>query len=136
MDDAVKPRGPTTLMNAMLTTAMAAMLACCAPAHAAQAKPLADPTRPPASLAKVLSGPAAIAAPDAAAGPVLQSVLMARQPGGRQVAVIDGETVRLGGAFRGAVLVRMTNTEVELQRGASRQVLKLFAAPAATSAKK
>jgi MSHA biogenesis protein MshK len=42
--------------------------------------------------------------------------------------VIDGETVRLGGTFRGAVLVRMTETEVELQRGRERQVLKLFAA--------
>ena len=31
-------------------------------------------------------------------------------------------------AFRGAVLVRMTETEVELKRGPERQVLKLFAA--------
>ena len=132
MDEAVTPHGLTTLMSAMMTTAMAAVLAC--GAHAAHAGPLADPTRPPASLAKALSGPAA-AAPAAPAGPVLQSVLMSRQPGGRQIAVIDGETVRLGGTFRGAVLVRMTNTEVELQRGASRQVLKLFAAPAAKSTK-
>ena len=130
MDEAVTPHGLTTLMSAMMTTAMAAVLAC--GAHAAHAGPLADPTRPPANLAKALSGPAAPAAP---VGPVLQSVLMSRQPGGRQIAVIDGETVRLGGTFRGAVLVRMTKTEVELQRGASRQVLKLFAAPAAKSTK-
>ena len=130
MDEAVTPRGLIALMANLMTTTVAAVLACCA--HTAHAGPLVDPTRPPASLAKALSGPAA---PAAAVGPVLQSVLIARQPGGRQVAVIDGETVRLGGTFRGAVLVRMTNTEVELQRGASRQVLKLFAAPAAKSTK-
>jgi MSHA biogenesis protein MshK len=61
--------------------------------------------------------------------------LTAREPGGRQVAVIDGETVRLGASFHGAVLVRMTDTEVELRRGANRQVLKLFAAAGPKSAK-
>jgi MSHA biogenesis protein MshK len=95
-------------------------------AGAAHAQPLADPTRPPAMLSRPAAGPAASAPP---AGPVLQSVLIARHPGGRQVAVIDGETVRLGGTFRGAVLVRMSETEVELQRGSGRQVLKLFASP-------
>jgi MSHA biogenesis protein MshK len=90
-----------------------------------QAQALADPTRPPAMLARIPAGARAAATP---AAPVLQSVLIARQAGGRQIAVIDGETVRLGGSFRGAVLVRMTETEVELQRGRERQVLKLFAA--------
>lgn len=125
MDDAVTPFLTTILM--------AAVLACCT--HAVHAGPLADPTRPPARLAGSAPGHAATAAPAAPAEPVLQSVLRARQPGGRQVAVIDGETVRLGGAFRGAVLVRMTDTEVELQRGARRQILTLFAAPKAKSAK-
>jgi MSHA biogenesis protein MshK len=86
---------------------------------------LADPTRPPAMLVRAPSGTQGAAI---AAAPVLQSVLIARQAGGRQIAVIDGETVRLGGTFRGAVLVRMTETEVELQRGRERKVLKLFAA--------
>jgi MSHA biogenesis protein MshK len=100
--------------------ALIAMLA----AGAAQAQALSDPTRPPSMLVRTPAG-----APVAAsAAPVLQSVLIGRQAGGRQVAVIDGETVRLGGTFRGAVLVRMTETEVELQRGRERQVLKLFAA--------
>jgi MSHA biogenesis protein MshK len=94
-------------------------------AGAAQAQALADPTRPPAMLARTSAGAQASATP---AAPVLQSVLIGRQAGGRQIAVIDGETVRLGGSFRGAVLVRMTETEVELQRGRERQVLKLFAA--------
>jgi MSHA biogenesis protein MshK len=112
MDEAVKP------------FALIALLAAGA-LGAARAQPLADPTRPPPMLDKTQSHPAASAAP---AGPVLQSVLISRQPGGRQVAVIDGETVRLGGTFHGAVLVRMTETEVELKRGSERQVLKLFAA--------
>jgi MSHA biogenesis protein MshK len=92
---------------------------------AAQGQALADPTRPPALLSKA---PTASAPSPVPAGPVLQSVLISRQAGGRQVAVIDGETVRLGGTFRGAQLVRMSETEVELMRGRQRQVLKLFAA--------
>jgi MSHA biogenesis protein MshK len=117
--------------EAVKLTVAAAVLAACA-LGAARAEPLADPTRPPASLSQAAAGPAASAPP---AGPVLQSVLIARHPGGRQVAVIDGETVRLGGAFHGAVLVRMTETEVELQRGSGRQVLKLFAAASPKTAK-
>lgn len=101
--------------------ALIAMLA----AGASQAQALADPTRPAAMPARMAGGAQAAAMP---AVPVLQSVLIGRQADGRQVAVIDGETVRLGGTFRGAVLVRMTETEVELQRGRERQVLKLFAA--------
>ena len=117
----------------MMTITTTAVLACCT--HAALAGPLADPTRPPARFAGSVPGQAANAAPAVSAEPVLQSVLRARQPGGRQVAVIDGETIRLGGIFRGAVLVRMTDTEVELQRGASRKILTLFAAPKAKNAK-
>lgn len=110
MDKAVKP------------FALLALLA----AGAVQGQALVDPTRPPALLLARAPAGAHVAAPSA--GPVLQSVLIGRQAGGRQVAVIDGETVRLGGSFRGAVLVRMSETEVELQRGRERQVLKLFAA--------
>jgi MSHA biogenesis protein MshK len=112
--------------KAVKLAALAAMLAAGA---LAQAQALSDPTRPPPMMLKAPPGTAA-AAP---AGPVLQSVLIGRQAGGRQVAVIDGETVRLGGAFRGAVLVRMTETEVELRRGQERQVLKLFAAAGSTT---
>jgi MSHA biogenesis protein MshK len=90
-----------------------------------QAQALADPTRPPQMLVR---NPASVQGAATSAAPVLQSVLIARHAGGRQIAVIDGETVRLGGTFRGAVLVRMTESEVELQRGRDRQVLKLFAA--------
>ncbi|HEV7817020.1 MAG TPA: MSHA biogenesis protein MshK, partial [Janthinobacterium sp.] len=93
--------------------AVSARLSCCAmllaavlawpAAQAAQAEPqaLADPTRPPpeALLATGVAAPA----PAAPQLPVLQSVLTSNRPGGRRVAVIDGQTVRLGGKVNGAV---------------------------------
>jgi MSHA biogenesis protein MshK len=93
----------------------------------AHAQALDDPTRPPAALISAEAG--GVAAPAAPGVPQLQSVLIARHPGGRHVAVIDGQTVRLGGRFKGAVVSRMTETEVVLSRGAERQVLKLFVTP-------
>lgn len=101
---------------------LALAAACCLPA-AAQA--LRDPTRPPAFL--VPGGAGARAASPASNGPQLQSILIARQPGGRHVAVIDGETVRLGDSYKGARVARMTPNEVELVRGSERRVLKLNA---------
>lgn len=108
MDDAVKR--------------LALALALLAGLPAAPAATLPDPTRPPAALLPVASG---ASLSGAAAAPVLQSVLVS--PGGRQVAVIDGETVALGGSFRGAKLVRVSETDVQLQRGRERQILKLAA---------
>jgi len=101
---------------------LALAVACCLPA-AAQA--LRDPTRPPAFL--VPGGAGARAASPVSSGPQLQSILIARQPGGRHVAVIDGETVRLGDSYKGARVARMTPNEVELVRGSERRVLKLNA---------
>jgi MSHA biogenesis protein MshK len=86
----------------------------------ATAQGLQDPTRPPVQLVARAGGP--LATPT---GPQLQSVLIASGAGGRQVAVIDGETVRLGETFHGARVVRMTQSEVELARGRERQILKL-----------
>jgi MSHA biogenesis protein MshK len=108
-----------------------AFLACClfAGAHLAAAQALQDPTRPPASLMARQAGAAdtAAAAP-ARKAPRLQSVLIARQPGGRHVAVIDGETLRIGDSYQGARVTRIEQNEVELSRGNARQVLKLNAA--------
>ncbi|WP_426337767.1 MSHA biogenesis protein MshK [Pseudoduganella sp. S-14] len=86
---------------------------------------LPDPTRPPLeALAPQAerSGPAVAAV---AAGPQLQSVLLARRPGGRKLAVIDGAIVPLGGKVGGAVLVEVREGAVVLQRGKQKQVLKL-----------
>ena len=82
------------------------------------AQSLQDPTRPP-------SMPTGSAVGAAVAGPQLQSVLISRQPGGRHVAVIDGDTVRLGEEYKGAREARITQDAVELVRGKERQVLRL-----------
>ena len=119
MDEAVKE----SLVKPLILTTLAALALAHLPASA---QSLADPTRPPAMLDTSR-------ADGLDAGlPRLQSVLIART-GGRHVAVIDGETVRLGDSFRGARVARMTQTEVELVRGRERQVLRLeaLAAPVA-----
>jgi MSHA biogenesis protein MshK len=113
LDEAVKTLTAMTLAALALAT------------QAACAQSLADPTRPPASLG--------VRADAGGAGdglPRLQSVLIAPRAGGRHVAVIDGETVRLGDTFKGARVARMTQTEVELVRGRERQVLRLDPEPA------
>ena len=110
MDEAVKH----------LTRTLLAGLALCALVASAQA--LLDPTRPPAGMDRM--------APDLAAGdgvPRLQSVLIARHAGGRHVAVIDGETVRLGESYKGARVASIKPGEVVLVRGNARQVLRMDA---------
>ncbi|MGJ7918706.1 hypothetical protein ACI48D_24955 [Massilia sp. LXY-6] len=91
----------------------------------AHGETLRDPTRPPAAAQFAGAAPGAAAA--TAGGPRLQSILVAREAGGRHLAVIDGETVRLGGQFQGARVARIGDNEVELVRGAERQVLRLYA---------
>lgn len=115
-------------MNAVMKrTAFLLLLAftyACAPANA---QALQDPTRPPASLiVRPEGGAAATAAPEKRA-PRLQSVLIGRQPGGRHIAVIDGETLRLGDLYQGARVTRIEPNAVELRRGRTRQVLTLDA---------
>jgi MSHA biogenesis protein MshK len=108
-----------------------ALLACSllAAASLAAAQALQDPTRPPASLmTRQAAGADAQAGAPVKKAPRLQSVLIARQPGGRHVAVIDGETLRLGDSYQGARVTRIEQNEVELSRGNARQVLKLNAA--------
>lgn len=86
--------------------------------QAALAQPLADPTRPPQtgdSSAEVVS----------IARSRLQSVLISP---GRKLAVIDGQTVRLGGRVGDATLVDISETQVVLQRHGESQTLKLHPA--------
>lgn len=123
MDEAVNRARPPGLHHVCLLLA-----ACCLPASA---QALRDPTRPPASMVAGAGAAGASAPARASAGPQLQSILIAREPGGRHVAVIDGETVRLGEMHRGARVTRMTANEVELVRGRERRVLKLNAPAAA-----
>jgi len=89
------------------------LLAAAAGSHA---QALVDPTRPPN----------AIASTDAAPGPAenqLQSVLISQ---GRRIAVINGETVPLGGRIGDATVVRISATEVTLKRGDDLEVLGMF----------
>jgi MSHA biogenesis protein MshK len=99
-------------------------------ANLAGAQALQDPTRPPASLLAGQGAAGQSASAPAERAPQLQSVLIARQPGGRHVAVIDGETLRLGDTYKGARVARIEQNEVELVRGRTRQVLTLNAAAA------
>ncbi len=109
------------VMRAALTTVSAALLLGSSGALAQ----VADPTLPPVSL----RAPAASAVPAAApARPQLQSILLSREAGGRRVAVISGEMVRQGSAFRGAVVERVGEDEVVLRRGKTREVLRLYPA--------
>jgi MSHA biogenesis protein MshK len=85
----------------------------------AQTTGLSDPTRPPnASTIAAAAG-----APDAAAGPRLQSVLISPD---RKLAIIDGQTVALGGSVGDATLVQISETGVTLKRGAELTRLELY----------
>lgn len=84
-----------------------------------QAEPLPDPTRPPAAM---LAGPvAAASAPTDAMQ--LQSVLIGR--GRTPAAVISGELVLLGGRYRDARLVRVTERFAVLKGAQGETVLPL-----------
>jgi MSHA biogenesis protein MshK len=117
MDEAV------TRMKTTLLLLLAASATACASAEVLQ-----DPTRPPANL---LAPAAGTGAASAGGAPRLQTILIGRAPGGRHLAVIDGETLRPGDSFRGARVARIADNEVELVRGRERQVLRLVAQDAA-----
>ena len=114
MDSTVKRR---------LTTLMLAALAL-----PALAQKLADPTRPPATMAAPDS--AAAEADGLPSAPRLQSILIGRAAGGRRLAVIDGVTVRIGGRVGDAILERINDNSVLLRRGKNLETLTLFPKPA------
>src|SRR5579859_2155199 len=101
-----------------LLTSLAATQATAAEAGAMPSvQDLADPTRPPNSGAGVAGDLAPVE------GPQLQSVLISST---RNVAVINGQTVPLGGKFRDATLTRITESGVELRNGSRVERLRLF----------
>lgn len=89
------------------------------------AQTVQDPTRPPARMLRPAANAPAVDAPQ------LQSILVGRAADGRRVAVIDGNTVRIGDRVGDARVVGMTQAQVVLQRGARREVLTLKGAGAA-----
>ena len=89
------------------------------------AQTLADPTQPPPDLRQLAGqAPGQAEAAMSSAGPQLQSILIGTH--GREVAVIDGQTVQLGGKINGAVLVKVGKNHVILKKGNQQQVLTLF----------
>ena len=98
-----------------------AIAACCwlvsagFPVHA---EDLPDPTRPPASIFV----PAGSEARDNQASG-LHAIIIS---GIRRAAIIDGQTVELGGEHGGARLIEVNEGAVVLQRAQTRQVLTLF----------
>jgi len=118
------PLSTTAALAALLALAGAAGAAnaAAAVAIAETAQRLPDPTRPPAAALQAPPGTGAAAADVL---PQLQSVMLGAA-GSRRTAVIDGQSVRVGESFRGARVVRIADSEVELQRGRERQVLHLF----------
>jgi MSHA biogenesis protein MshK len=119
MDEALNPARGLKAASILLPLLLAGVVS-----MPAQAQALQDPTRPPAAAMAAAASPAAAAA---ATGPRLQTILVGREAGGRRLAVIDGETVRLGEDFHGARVARIGDNEVELVRGKERQVLRLYA---------
>ena len=82
-----------------------------------QAQALTDPTRPPQANA------ASSGEPQDMPGTQLQSVLISS---GRKLAIINGTMVPLGGMLGEAKVVKITESEVVLQKGSETEVLKLF----------
>jgi MSHA biogenesis protein MshK len=105
-----------TTRGALLLLALAVSSA----ARAALAQPLADPTRPPNVSP---TEPTLGASRESTTR--LQSVLISPT---RKLAVIDGQTVRLGGRVGDATLVDISETQVVLQRHGGNETLKLHPA--------
>ena len=86
--------------------------------HPARAENLPDPTRPPSELEATAGGGVAVPG-----GPMLQTVLISPR---HKVAIINGETVKLGGMYGSARVVKISESGVVLNEGGSLQTLKLF----------
>jgi MSHA biogenesis protein MshK len=84
-------------------------------ATAAAAQGLSDPTQPPSARSEERPRSEAPASRP-------QSVLLSP---GRKLAVIDGQTVTLGGRLGDATVVAIAPTQVILQTGGTYQTLKL-----------
>ena len=82
------------------------------------AEELPDPTRPPASISAPATAMGAEAIPTG-----LQTIIISRK---RRAAIIDGETVELGGKHGDAKLIAVYEGSVVLQGAQGRQVLTLF----------
>lgn len=85
---------------------------------AANTEELTDPTRPPPGIIAAPEGETAESQP-----PGLQSIIISKT---RRAAIIDGETVELGGKHGDAKLIEVNEGNVVLQGAQGRQVQSLF----------
>lgn len=85
------------------------------------AEELPDPTRPPASIAVPVVAKTGGATENQPSG--LHSVIISKV---RRAAIIDGETVELGGKHGDAKLIEVNEGSVVLQSAQGRQVMTLF----------
>ena len=85
------------------------------------AEDLPDPTRPPASIFAPAAGAGREATENQSSG--LHTIIISET---RRAAIIDGQTVELGGEHGDARLIEVNEGGVVLQRAQSRQVLTLF----------
>lgn len=92
-------------------------LLCCLLGPLAQAEVLQDPTAP-------LAGSSAAASPSKGAGlPRLQSVILGNGPA---LAVLNGQSYRVGQRIDGFLLVGISADAVVLEKAGKRQTLTLF----------
>lgn len=106
-----------TDMKSLLAVALLCM------AQAAAADTLPDPTRPSIDLGSSGAGGAGEVAPVEAAPPGLQSVIISPQ---YRAAIINGETVVLGGKSGDSRLVEVRENSVVLENARGRRVMELF----------
>lgn len=95
----------------------------CVVQGAAVAEPLPDPTRPAIDLSSSGAGGAVDAVPVEDVSHGLQSIIISSQ---YRAAIINGETVSLGGKFGDSRLVEVREGSVVLQNAQGRRVLELF----------
>lgn len=88
---------------------------------AAAAEELPDPTRPPVSLTAPVAAPAS-GMPEIRPAK-LQSILISKT---RRAAIIDGESVELGGKYGDTKLIEVNEGSIVLRGAQGRQVLTLF----------
>lgn len=96
------------------------------PAAFALAQVAADPTRPPDSMTLpgiIVPGAVGTGLTAPAAGPVLQSILIADT---HAEAIISGKVVRTGDQIAIGKIVKISDSEVTVRTNAGLQTLKLF----------
>ncbi len=97
-------------------------------AGAASAQEIIDPTIPPKAAIPASQEPQANVV-QVSNEPMLQSILIAKKPHGRRMAMIDGILVKVGDKVRDSVVEMIGDNTVMLKEGKTTKVLKLYGSP-------